>query len=221
MGTALRPTGRRRLAEQEAIIDRDIDRFHAVGLALATIRDEGLYAHDGFATFDAYIRSRARWRFGRSRAYQLITLAEVDEAVSTPGGHRPTEKQARELAKLPAESQPAAWEAATGGGQEPPSAARIAELVAKARASVPAGRLAEQPPEKQREAILEAERSLRERDAEEARQVGGEGRKERLAAVDRAIALAIKLADGLGEEADDGVGLLSQARRWFRDLPAA
>jgi hypothetical protein len=87
-----------RLAELEQVVERGMQTFVEVGLALLEIRDGRLYrqTHD---TFEAYLDER--WGMSRSRGYQLIDGARVVELVSTTVDTAPTnEAQARELVPL-------------------------------------------------------------------------------------------------------------------------
>ncbi len=74
---------------------QDMDR--KVGEALAEIRDSRLYLEHG--TFEEFVRQH--FAFSRSRAYQLIDLARVAEAVHIVDMPAPpSEAVARELAPL-------------------------------------------------------------------------------------------------------------------------
>lgn len=83
---------RARLAELEAVVERGMDTFIEVGIALAEIRDARLY-REQFVTFEAYCRER--WGFSRSRGYRLIRAAEL--AAMSPTGDIRSERQARAL----------------------------------------------------------------------------------------------------------------------------
>lgn len=69
-----------RLANLERVIETGLATFQAVGEALATIRDERLYAPD-YESFEAYCA--ARWGFKRSRASQFILAANTANRLST------------------------------------------------------------------------------------------------------------------------------------------
>ncbi len=120
-----------RLAVLEDTIERGLDTFVAVGIALGEIRDARFYRFT-HATFEDYCRDR--WEMSRSRAYQLIEGAHVAQLVSTNvDTPRPTtEAVARELAPL-AHSDPAAAREAyseaveVSGGQ--PTAAVVRQVV--------------------------------------------------------------------------------------------
>ncbi len=89
----------RSLAELEGIIERGLTTFVEVGSALMEIRDRKLYLGQ-YKTFDAYCRGR--WGFQRTRAYQLMSAAEV---VMSTNVDIQNESQARELARLKDEEE--------------------------------------------------------------------------------------------------------------------
>ncbi|HUU98565.1 MAG TPA: DNA N-6-adenine-methyltransferase [Phycisphaerae bacterium] len=66
------------LASQEAVIERGLQGFTDIGLALSRIRDGKLYRQE-YATFESYCQSR--WQLSRPRAYQLIEAATITEAI--------------------------------------------------------------------------------------------------------------------------------------------
>lgn len=122
------------LVELETIISAGLANFICVGQALMRVRDRRLY-RDRFQTFEVYCRER--WDLSYCHAHRLTVAAEI--AVSLPRGNLipATEKQVRPLGPLPPEKRPAVWAAAvaeTGGAQ--PRARRVAELAARARASL-------------------------------------------------------------------------------------
>jgi 16S rRNA G966 N2-methylase RsmD len=88
---------RARLAELERVVDRGLQTFVEVGLALQEIRDGRLY-RETHATFEAYLDGR--WGMSRSRGYRLIEAAAVAELVSPMGDIPGNERQARELAPV-------------------------------------------------------------------------------------------------------------------------
>lgn len=99
-----------RKAELEATIERGMQTFVEVGLALMEIRDGRLYRAE-YGTFEEYCRDR--WGISRPRAYQLIDAAVVTTELSTIVDTLPaTESQARPLAALEPEQQREAWERA-------------------------------------------------------------------------------------------------------------
>jgi hypothetical protein len=99
------------LAHYERIIERGLDTFVEVGMALLEIRDGKLYQQKGYKTFEQYCRER--FQLERRHAYRLMDAAEVVENVSNWTQIVPaTESQARPLTSLPREEQPAAWQEA-------------------------------------------------------------------------------------------------------------
>jgi len=87
---------RGRLLECEAVIERGLETFHAVGRSLLTIRDTRLYRQT-HATFEDYCRQR--WGIDRTYAHRLIQSVKVVETL--PIGNTPIcEAQARELDRL-------------------------------------------------------------------------------------------------------------------------
>jgi SAM-dependent methyltransferase len=79
------------LAENEAVIERDLKAFIRVGRALAAIRDGRQYHDNGYSDFDTYCQER--WGFSRRRAGEFIEAYEVASAV---GEISPTAEPARE-----------------------------------------------------------------------------------------------------------------------------
>ena len=97
-----------RKAQLEATIERGMQTFVEVGLALMEIRDERLYRAE-FGTFEEYCNQR--WGWGRNYTNKLIASAEVVENLGTIVPILPaTESQARPLAALEPEQQREAWE---------------------------------------------------------------------------------------------------------------
>jgi hypothetical protein len=92
-----------RLAELESIIENN---FALMGKALFEIRESRLYKAT-HGTFEGYCQER----FDMSRKYinKQIQAAVVIENLTPMGVIPINERQARPLAKLPAEHQPAAW----------------------------------------------------------------------------------------------------------------
>jgi hypothetical protein len=97
-----------RLCKLERIIQKGKDTFVEVGNSLGEIRDSKMYRAT-FKTFNEYCKER--WGFSRQNAYEMIVAAEVSHNLSgTPDKTNITAIcQARPLAKLPTEQQPAAW----------------------------------------------------------------------------------------------------------------
>lgn len=115
------------LERLETVISKGLDTFVEVGTALAKIKADRLY-RQFHQSFDAYCREQ--WDLGKSRAYQLISAAEVASEMSTMvDTPQPTnERQARELGKVPAEGRADVMREAAerAGGQ--PTAADIASV---------------------------------------------------------------------------------------------
>lgn len=64
-----------RLLELETLIGRNQECFYKIGQALKEIRDNRLYKHALFDTFEAY--TRERWDMGKAHAYRLIRSYDV------------------------------------------------------------------------------------------------------------------------------------------------
>ena len=129
-----------RLCELERIIQKGKDTLVEVGTALAEIRQSRIYRAT-WKTFEDYCKDR--WDMGRDYAERLIASAEVVSNLPTIVGKPKNESQARPLAKLPAEQQPAAWERAQEKAKEEgkPVAARhveaaVAEVMPKDESEV-------------------------------------------------------------------------------------
>jgi hypothetical protein len=113
MNTQLTPQESTLLAQCESTIRSGLDKFVAVGLALATVRDERLYRAE-FDTFEAY--AETRWNISRRRAYQFIDAAPVAQELATQG-ITVNEAQARALASVPAEQRAEVYEQAAASGK--------------------------------------------------------------------------------------------------------
>lgn len=115
-----------RLCELERIIQKGKDTFVEVGTALSEIRDSKIYRAT-FKTFEEYCEKR--WAFNRDYASKMIMAAEVVGNLSTMVDKPANERQARPLAKLPAEKQPEAWKKAQDKAKDEgkPIAARHVE----------------------------------------------------------------------------------------------
>ena len=119
------------LDKHEAVIKRGLNTFADVGNALLAIRDGRLY-REQHGTFEDYCRER--WGMSRIHAHRMIDAARVCDVL--PIGNKPTsESQARPLARLPAEKQPEAWEAASNKAKEEsrPVTARDVEVEVEKR----------------------------------------------------------------------------------------
>lgn len=93
-------------AEIQKRRDARLTEFVQVGTALAEIRDSRMYRAT-FKTFEEYCEKR--WEFSKRQCDRLIQAAKVTENLGPMGPIPNSERQARPLAKLPAEKQPEAW----------------------------------------------------------------------------------------------------------------
>ncbi len=121
------PAESEELAALEAVIEKGKQTFVDVGAAFGRIQVGKLY-RSTHKTFEDYCREKLGWE--KRHVYQLIESAKVVENVRNCAQTIPTnEAQARPLAKLPAEQQPAAWEKAQEIAKEEgkPVAARHVE----------------------------------------------------------------------------------------------
>lgn len=101
-------TNTKDLTRLEGIIQKNLQSFYEVGMALTEIRDKKLYSDVlGFETFEAYCK--ARWDFSRRNAYYLIDAAAVIENVNHGSQPPANERQARPLTRLEPEQQREAW----------------------------------------------------------------------------------------------------------------
>lgn len=97
-----------RKVQLEATIERGMQTFVEVGLALMEIRDGRLYRAE-FGTFEEYCQER--WGWTRQHTNRMIASAEVTTNLEPIGSILPaTESQARPLAALPPAQQREAWE---------------------------------------------------------------------------------------------------------------
>lgn len=118
----------REFAKLESDIESGLDGFVKAGNALAKIRDKRLY-RDSHGSFDVYCR--ARWNLGKSRAYQLISSAEIAEQVSAIVDDQPKrESHVRPLAKLPEEQRQPAWREAVETAADGVTAEHVEAVVA-------------------------------------------------------------------------------------------
>lgn len=122
-----------RLAECERVISSGLQTFRDVGLMILEIRDSRLY-RASYKSFDHYIREK--WGMSSRRAHQLCDAAEVVVNLELNNCSAPeNEAQARELAKLPKEIQPAimAEAIATATAESRGVTAKDIEDIAKAK----------------------------------------------------------------------------------------
>lgn len=96
VSTEMTPAESRHLRALEGRIERGLQTFRDVGLALMEIREDRLYRAT-HTSFEAYCLER--WNLEKARAYQFLGAAEVVKAIGDGAG--PTnEAQARELVAL-------------------------------------------------------------------------------------------------------------------------
>lgn len=100
---ALTTTEAQRLAQYEAVIERGVQTFVEVGLALLAVREERLWRYYG--TFEAYCSERWGWTPGRVRQLTgaATTIINLQSDTTVSEGYRPlpvTESQARPLVAL-------------------------------------------------------------------------------------------------------------------------
>ena len=125
MTTALTNTDEQRLSICEKTIERGLGTFREVGNALMELRDLKLYrcSHETFADY-----CQERWGFTHGRARQLISAAKVqsDTTVSLS-----SERQARELARVPEDQRQEVLDLATEKADGKPLTASILKATAK------------------------------------------------------------------------------------------
>jgi N6-adenosine-specific RNA methylase IME4 len=98
---ALSQVERARFIELERIVERGVQTFIEVGLALTEIRDQRLY-REQFGSFEEYLAGA--WQLGRSTGYGLIDAARV--AANVPlEGQRLSLSHLRVLAPLDVQGQ--------------------------------------------------------------------------------------------------------------------
>lgn len=137
MATELVPLDSRekgRLAGYVKTISDGQKTFIEVGNALACIQRERLYraTHKSFEAF-----CKEHWGYAKSHTYRLIEAAGVSET-SPVGDKMQNERQARELAKVPAEQQAAVLEwAEEKAGDKPVTAKIIREAIAEVAEAEP------------------------------------------------------------------------------------
>jgi len=97
-----------RLTQLENEIHRNRRSFYDIGRALKEIRDEKLYRHLLYESFEKY--TLARWEIGKSQAYRLIDACNVLDNLSPIGDTLPeNESQVRPLAPLDPAEQRKLW----------------------------------------------------------------------------------------------------------------
>lgn len=133
------------LTELEAVVERGLDSFREVGMALAEISNRRLYKLVGYKTFEDY--AREKWNLDRSFAYRQIKGANVVKALSAHFDTDSTPRNeaiARELSKIKDEDQMIqAWgealTAARATGRNQPTAAEVSAVVTRYREAAAAG----------------------------------------------------------------------------------
>jgi hypothetical protein len=117
----LTPEESSRLSELEPIIESGMRSFVDVGNALLEISDKRLYRAT-HSSFKEYVSTK--WKMSVAHAYRLAEAAEIVSALPSPVGDTVTsERQARELKKVPAEKRAKVIKAASQDG--PPTAEKI------------------------------------------------------------------------------------------------
>jgi hypothetical protein len=152
------------LARQEDIIARGLTSFLEVGDALQTIRSERLYLLS-HATFADYCLQR--WGFSDARARQLVLAAKTVTVVTAGGLDAPTsERQARELAKVPEPQREQVWRETLDRTDGKPTAAAVREAATAAAEPTPAPLVGHGPgPVAEQEATFRRRRQQVIRDA--------------------------------------------------------
>lgn len=122
--TALTPGEQLDLRRLEAQIRLNLNAFLIVANSLVQIRDSRLYRAE-FVSFEEYLDKR--WDMTKSRAYRLITAAQVAEVVSPIGNVR-NEWAARQLADLEPEAQKFVYAVAQAKSEGAPTAKVISAI---------------------------------------------------------------------------------------------
>jgi len=122
------------LAQFEGVIERGMNTFVEVGNALAAIQERKLY-RSAHGTFEVYCRER--WGFSRQRAYQLTAAADTVTTMVDAGLPAPdSERQARELGRVPAAERAEIWRETVERTDGQPTAAAVRETYAARTAEV-------------------------------------------------------------------------------------
>lgn len=116
------------LERLEAVIAAGLETVSDVGLALATIQNEKLYAGK-YVTFAQYLADR--WKMTTDYANKLMSAAVICDELAKLGLAKPTrEAHTRELRKVPADKRPEVWtESLAAAGNDPANV--TAELIAE------------------------------------------------------------------------------------------
>lgn len=112
------------LAEHEAVIERGIQTFYEVGIALANIRDRQLYRAD-YGTFEEY--AERRWQMSRPRAYELMAAASVVSGIPDTLPKPDNAGQASALARVPESERTGVWAETVERTEGKPTAAAVRE----------------------------------------------------------------------------------------------
>jgi hypothetical protein len=131
------PTKREsRLSYCEQVIALGKQTFLEVGNALAEIMEDGLYKEKGFGSFAEYCEKV--WGFKKSYAYQLVDAAALIKQSPEFSTMVENPRQARELARVPAEKRA---EVLAAAGEKPTAKSiRQAARVPLSQASEPTSR---------------------------------------------------------------------------------
>ena len=180
------------LAEYVAVIDRGVNTFAEVGLALASIRDRKLYRQEA-DTFEEFCL--LHWAMTARHGRRMIDAYEVVANLqSGPIGPVPAnEAQCRPLAALDPADQRAAWQEANADGRA--TAKKVAQIAEKYL-----------KPQPTKDAIK----------AEEKRVLNERARRDEAAALEDCRRLARKLADRAAGLAG---GELLDVRGWLGEMP--
>jgi hypothetical protein len=114
----LSPQERFLLGKLEVTIDRGLKSFTAVGDALKTIRNQGLY-REKYPNFETYCRARWPGMGGASRARQLIAASDVARDLAELPVKPISEIQMRPLVALDADTRKEVWQHATESEERP------------------------------------------------------------------------------------------------------
>jgi len=98
----LTTTERNDLQYHEQIIEKGLATFIEVGESLWTIREHKLYKEQ-YTRFEDYCKER--WGFSKTHANRLIGAKVLQDEMTPTGAKITSERQARELAKVPKEKR--------------------------------------------------------------------------------------------------------------------
>jgi hypothetical protein len=118
------------LKNLEAIINKNLTSAYEAGRALTEINERELYKlknNGKYTTFKEYCKDT--WDISRSRAYQLIDAAQVQENLSTIVDKEIPESQARALVKLEPEQQREVWQKAAETAQDNITAGLLSKTI--------------------------------------------------------------------------------------------